>query len=311
MERFKRQIWYTNRVIWHKIHHWFIPHKETHQKARLLSWEALFGYVLLFIFLQVGFSIVGYAKPGVLGITGSIDQKKLIELTNIERVKIGLPGVSENEALDRAAALKAANMFEENYWAHFAPSGKSPWDFILGSGYKFTYAGENLAKNFYNSDDVVTAWMASSTHRDNLLNSKYQDIGIAVVEGVLNGQKTTLVVQEFGSTQNLGAAPVVAVAGKQITVAKDDYNSKLELVASGVETVVDTKASIKPILDTYSFSKTAGLSVITLLIILLTIDVLVLRRRGVFRISSHNIAHMALLSLAAGSLFLAAPGAIL
>ena len=306
MVRSERQIWYTNRVIWHKIHHWFIPHRETHQKARLISWQALFGYVLLFIFLQVGFSIVGYAKPGVLGITGSIDQKKLIELTNQEREKKGLPAVSENEALDRAAALKAANMFEENYWAHFAPSGKSPWDFILGSGYKFTYAGENLAKNFYNSDDVITAWMASPTHRDNLLNSKYQDIGIAVVEGVLNGQKTTLVVQEFGSTQNLGAAPVVAVAGKQITVAKDDYNSKLELVAPAVETVVS-----KPILDPYSFSKTAGLWVISLLIVLLTIDVLVLRRRGVFRISSHNLAHMALLSLAAGSLFLAGPGAIL
>ena len=307
MARLERQIWYTNRVIWHKIHHWFIPHRETHQKARLISWEALFGYILLFIFLQVGFSIVGYAKPGVLGITGSIDQKKLIELTNQEREKKGLPAVSENEALDRAAALKAANMFEENYWAHFAPSGKSPWDFILGSGYKFTYAGENLAKNFYNSDDVITAWMASPTHRDNLLNSKYQDIGIAVVEGVLNGQKTTLVVQEFGSTQNLGAAPVVAVQGKQITVAKDDYNSKLELVAS----VLDTKANIKPILDPYAFSKTAGLWVISLLIVLLTIDVLVLRRRGVFRISSHNLAHMALLSLAAGSLFLAGPGAIL
>ena len=306
MVRSERQIWYTNRVIWHKIHHWFIPHRETHQKARLISWQALFGYVLLFIFLQVGFSIVGYAKPGVLGITGSIDQKKLIELTNQEREKKGLPAVSENEALDRAAALKAANMFEENYWAHFAPSGKSPWDFILGSGYKFTYAGENLAKNFYNSDDVITAWMASPTHRDNLLNSKYQDIGIAVVEGVLNGQKTTLVVQEFGSTQNLGAAPVVAVAGKQITVAKDDYNSKLELVAPAVETVVS-----KPILDPYSFSKTAGLWVISLLIVLLTIDVLVLRRRGVFRISSHHLAHMVLLSLAAGSLFLAGPGAIL
>lgn len=295
-------------MVWRNF---FLPHKDTHQKAHLISWEALFFYIVIFISLQVGFSIVNYTKPGILGISANIDQKKLIELTNIEREKKGLPAVSENEALDKAAALKAANMFEENYWAHFAPSGKSPWDFILGSGYKFTYAGENLAKNFYNSDDVVTAWMASPTHRDNLLNSKYQDIGIAVVEGVLNGQKTTLVVQEFGSTQNLGAAPVVAVQGKQITVAKDDYNSKLELVASAVETVVDTKANIKPILDPYSFSKTAGLSVISLLIVLLTIDVLVLKRRGVFRISSHHLAHMVLLSLAAGSLFLAGPGAIL
>lgn len=311
MVRLGRQIWYTNRMVWRNL---FLPHRETHQKAHLISWEALFGYVLLFILLQVSFSIVGFAKPGVLGITASIDQKKLIELTNIERQKKGLSPVIENEALDKAAKLKAANMFAENYWAHFAPSGKTPWDFILGSGYKFTYAGENLAKNFYKSDDVVSAWMASPTHRDNLLNSKYQDIGIAVVEGTLNGQKTTLVVQEFGSTQNLVGAPVVDVQGKQIALAKDDYNNKrsfsankLTLVASVSETKLNTNLSV----DTYLVSKTAGLSVISLIVVLLVIDFLVLKRRRVFRLSSHHIAHMALLSLAAGSLLMASPGVIL
>ena len=169
---------------------WFLPHKDTHKKAHLISWEAILIYVLFFMLLQVGFSIISYTKPGVLGITANIDQKKVIELTNIEREKKGLPPVLENEALDKAARLKAENMFSENYWAHFAPSGKTPWDFILGAGYHFTFAGENLAKNFYSSDEVVAAWMASPTHRDNLLNSHYKDIGIAVTEGILNGQKT-------------------------------------------------------------------------------------------------------------------------
>lgn len=292
----------------------FLPHKETHKKAHLISWEAFLAYVLLFILLQVSFSLVGFAKPGVLGITASIDQKKLIELTNIERQQKGISPVRENDSLNKAAKLKADNMFEENYWAHFAPSGKSPWDFILGSGYKFTYAGENLAKNFYKSDEVVAAWMASPSHRDNLLNAKYQDIGIAVVEGTLNGQKTTLVVQEFGSTQNLAGAPVVDVQGKQIAVVKNDY-IKPALVASAVETVagtvVGTQSNTKTILDPYLVSKTAGLSVISLIMILLVIDFLVLKRRGVFRLSSHHIAHMALLSLAAGSLVLASPGVII
>lgn len=289
------------------MHKWFIPHKDTHKKAHLISWQGLLGYILIFILLQVGFSIIGYAKPGILGITANIDQKTIIELTNKEREKKGLGPVSENDALDKAAQLKAQNMFEENYWAHFAPSGKSPWDFILGSGYKFSYAGENLAKNFYNSADVVAAWMASPTHRDNLLNPKYQDIGIAVVEGVLNGQKTTLVVQEFGSTQNFGPVPLVDVQGKQIALTKEDYNNKPQLVAAISETKLNTKSLIDPFL----FSKTAGLSVIVLVTILLTVDFWVLKRRGVFRLSSHHIAHMALLSLAAGSLFMTKPGAIL
>lgn len=286
---------------------WFIPHKDTHKKAHLISWEGLIIYILIFILLQVSFSIISYTKPGVLGITASIDQKKLIELTNTERQKKGLPSVSENEALDKAAALKAQNMFQENYWAHFAPSGKTPWDFILGTGYKFTFAGENLAKNFSSSDEVVKAWMASTTHRDNLLNPRYKDIGIAVAEGVLNGQKTTLVVQEFGTTQNLAVNPVVSVQGKQIIVSKEDYNHKPQLVSM----LGETKTNTSFLIDPYAISKIAGFSVISLIAVLLCIDIWVLKRRGVFRFSSHHIAHMALLSLAAGSLMWQKPGAIL
>lgn len=307
MARNWRQIWYTDRMIWHKIHHWFIPHRDTHKKAHLISWEALLIYVLFFMALQVGFSIVGFANPGILGISGNIDQKKLIELTNKERQNKGLPAVSENEALDKAAEFKARNMFEENYWAHFAPSGKTPWDFILGTGYRFTFAGENLAKNFYSSDEVVAAWMASPTHRDNLLNAKYKDIGIAVVEGVLNGQKTTLVVQEFGTTEYLAGGPTVAVQGKTIAVPSEDFFNRPALVASALQTAKSTK----PLLDPFKSSKTAGYSIIILISFLLMVDLWVLKRRGVFRISSQHIAHVALLSLAAGSLYISNPGAVL
>lgn len=285
--------------------HWFLPHKDTHKKAHLISWEAILIYVLFFIFLQVGFSIVAYTNPGVLGITANIDHKKIIELTNKEREEKGLAKVLENEALNNAARLKAENMLTENYWAHFAPSGKTPWDFILGAGYKFTFAGENLAKNFYNSEEVVAAWMASPTHRDNLLNANYQDIGIAVVEGVLNGQKTTLVVQEFGTTGVLAGKPSVNVQGKQIAVPRRDFE-KPELIL-----VASQAINTKPRLDPYQISKVAGFSLIMVITILLALDIWVLKKRGVFRISSHSIAHMALLSLAAGSLFMASPGAIL
>lgn len=288
------------------LSHWFIPHKDTHKKAHLISGEALIIYILLFIFLKVGFSVLGYAKPGILGITSNVDQKKLIELTNQERVKKGLPPVAENEALNKAALLKAQNMFSENYWAHFAPSGKTPWDFILGAGYKFTYAGENLAKNFYNSEDVVVAWMNSQTHRDNLLNSKYQDIGIVVLEGLLNGEKTTLIVQEFGSTQIAVSQPVVNAGGKQLAVSLEEYNQKPQLVAS-----VQTPLVSKVLFDPYQVYKTAGLSLISFMAILLLVDVMVLYKRGVFRLSSHQIAHMSILSITAASILTSYPGSIL
>lgn len=285
---------------------WFVPHKDTHKKAHLISWEGLVVYILIFILLQVSLSIISYAKPGVLGINGNIDQKRIIELTNQERQKKGFPPVSENEALDKAALLKAQNMFSENYWAHFAPSGKSPWDFILGSGYRFSFAGENLAKNFYNSEDIVAAWLASPTHRDNLLNPKYKDIGIAVVEGVLNGQKTTLIVQMFGTTELLASNPTVDVQGKAIEVPKQDLQNKPQYQA-----VLKESQFFKPAIDPYMVSKGAGFSIIIFIAVLLAVDIWVLKKRGVLRLSSHHIAHMALLSLAAGSLFMASPGAIL
>ena len=299
---------------------WFLPHKDTHQKAKLISWEAILIYILFFIALKVSFSVISYTKPGILGVSSNIDQKKIIELTNQERVKSGLNPVSENSTLDQAAYAKARNMFEENYWAHFAPSGKTPWDFILGSGYKFSYAGENLAKNFSTSDEVITAWMNSTSHRENLLSSKYKEIGIAVVDGVLDGQQTTLVVQMFGTTSSLIAKAVAEIPKEeptpQVTVSGENINvpnKEIEKVRSQPVYVasVTNKSSTQPILNPYSVLKTSGLTLISFLFLLLVLDLLILYRRGVLRITSNHIAHMSLLAISAATLITSGPGSIL
>jgi len=297
---------------------WFLPHRDTHQKARLITWQALLVYALLFILLQNGIKIFSLAKPGVLGTSSSITQQKIIELTNAERSKIGLPPVVENAALSQAAGKKAANMFEENYWAHFAPSGKSPWDFILSSGYKFVYAGENLAKNFANSEDVVAAWMNSPSHRENVVNPKYRDIGIAVEDGILNGQKTTLVVQEFGSTNNqlvaLAPTELVAQVARNMPEASVEPEVQVVPVAAFREQATQPRvvtlqqtlpatAIPDPLFDPFQASKVISVSIISILMILIFVDFMVLKRRGVFRISSHHFAHMAVLSLAAATIF--------
>lgn len=286
-------------------HHLFIPHKQTHEKAKLISWHALAIYVLLFMFLQVGFSIVGYSKPGVLGISSGVDQKTLIELTNLERQKLGISSVKENPILNVAAEAKAKNMFEENYWAHFAPSGKTPWDFITKSGYKFIFAGENLAKNFYTSDEVVKAWMASPSHKENIVSPKYQEIGIAVVEGTLNGQKTTLVVQMFGSTQNPADVPVIA-RNDQIPPT-----SKLIVQNPNNSLGVQNPETNGVLIDTFQVSRTFGLGLIALVSLLVFVDFIVIRRRGVIRLASHNIAHLAILSTSTIAIFMNGPGSIL
>ena len=90
-------------------------------------------------------------------------------------------------------------MLEKQYWDHFGPNGETPWQFIRASSYAYVYAGENLAKGFRTSEGVVEAWMASPTHRANIMSGNYKDIGVAVVEGELLGKQTILVVQMFGN----------------------------------------------------------------------------------------------------------------
>lgn len=290
------------------IHHWFLPHKETHQKAKLISWEGMLIFILLFILLQVSFSIVGIAKPGILGTSSTITAAKIIQLTNAERAQVGLNPVVENSVLDAAAQLKAQNMFAENYWAHFAPSGKTPWDFILGSGYKFSFAGENLAKSFQSDQDVVSAWIASSPHKENLLNPKYQDIGIAVEDGVINGQKTTLVVQMFAAPAVLAANPQLSAGGKKIELKSEEIPVKPQLVAA-----VQTAGLIgsKPLINPSQVTKSLGFMAIFFISLLLVLDFISLKRRGVARIGSHHLIHVAFLSVSIIIVLIARPGGII
>lgn len=290
------------------ISYFFLPHPETHQKAKLLSWNFLVIYILIFILVRVGLDLVSTYKPGVLGINTNLSVDRIIEDTNIERQKTGLAPLAFNADLSQAAELKAQNMFAENYWAHFSPSGKDPWGFITGAGYKFSYAGENLARNFSSADDVVKAWMASPSHRENIMNSKYQDIGIAVEEGVLQGQKTTLVVQEFGRPyEAIAAKPEVDLGGQKLVVEPEKPTADRLVMAAGTQNPAVKDALIDP----STVIKTAGITLFALISILLLLDFIVLKRRGVFRLSSEHFAHLSFLALASASVILVKAGEIL
>jgi len=97
-------------------------------------------------------------------------------------------------------------MLTKGYWAHNSPTGEQPWKWFEDDGSKYANAGENLAKNFHTSKDVTVAWMNSSSHRKNILNSNFKDVGIAVVNGKLDNEETTLVVALFGTKQSEATA---------------------------------------------------------------------------------------------------------
>jgi len=148
----------------------------------------------------------------------------LMRLTNQARKEAGLAALKQNDLLNQAAEAKAKDMFKNDYFAHTSPKGVSPWHWIKQSGYAYGYAGENLAINYDTAESEQKAWMKSPTHRANILNKNYQEIGIAVVEGKIDGKNALVTVALFASP-------------KVVVIKKENGIPTLEKLASDVEGV--------------------------------------------------------------------------
>src|SRR3989344_6873494 len=167
------------------LHHLFIPRESNNYKAKLLHQTTLLLFIVFFIVGGLLLNITKTNYPTVLGISTDITSEQLITLLNQKRQENGLSTLSFSPELATAARNKANDMLSKNYWAHNSPDGVTPWVFLKEAGYNYVYAGENLARGFNNSLDVTNAWMASPTHRANVLSPNYSDVGFAVVIGNL------------------------------------------------------------------------------------------------------------------------------
>jgi len=122
----------------------------------------------------------------------------IIEATNKQRTKKGLPALSSNSELNASAQDKLADMFTFQYFEHVSPTGESVSDIVQDHGYQYIVVGENLALgNFGGDEQVVTAWMNSPGHRANIMDTRFEDIGVAVSRGVYNGKEQWIAVQHF------------------------------------------------------------------------------------------------------------------
>jgi uncharacterized protein YkwD len=141
--------------------HLFLPHESNNHKAKILHPSSLSLLAVFLILFQFGLNLIPKNFPSVLGYASSISPAEVIRLTNAQRASAGLSELSENSLLDSAALAKGNDMLAKGYWAHFAPDGTAPWSFFQKFGYKYRYAGENLARDFSNPDSTVKAWMNS------------------------------------------------------------------------------------------------------------------------------------------------------
>lgn len=310
------------RRISHYLHRHFVPHHETGEKALALRQEALLLYSLFLFLLQFGLHLTAARFPGVLGFASNIVTEEIVILTNQERVKNGLTPLKVDPKLTGAASEKAAYMFAKSYWAHTAPDGTTPWFFIQKEKYHYLYAGENLAKDFQNSQSVLEAWMASKIgHRENILNGNYADIGVAVVNGVLDGFETTLVVQMFGS-EKVVAGTVAASSSPSDKVEEEPValvgpGSRKEFLSPGVPPLplpqnayAQTIQPRLPAVDIVSLGKSVSYTFGFFLLGLFVVDSLVIARKRLVRVGSHSIAHIMIVILLLATTWLLSPGTV-
>ncbi len=316
--------------------HYFLPHESNNFRPKTLHFSALIFYITLFLLLQLSFRVLKLTRPDILGYATDINVEKLLNLTNLKRAEAGLQPVSLNGQLSEAALAKANDMFSKNYWAHNAPDGTTPWVFISQAGYQYLYAGENLARDFNDSDSVVSAWMASPSHKENILKREYQEIGFAVVNNRLGGEETTLVVQMFGARQPNTLAQKPVTISPQAAQTQTPTPSSPEAVASPGATLkpsptpTETPVIISqnfppmalsalkiagvsrhPLVNFFATSKNLASLLTGMLLLVLASDGVLIWRRRIVRVSGHNLAHLIFLGALLGALWVTSQGVII
>ncbi len=288
--------------------HLFIPHESNNQKAKILHASSLSLIAVFLISFQILLGFTSKTFPRVLGFAANISPSEVIRLTNEKRAQNGLSPVAENSALSAAAIAKGQDMLSKDYWAHFAPDGTSPWSFFIKFGYKYKYAGENLARDFSSASGAVEGWMNSPTHRENILNPNYKEIGIGVVEGDLSGADTTIVVQFFGSRSSTAPVIPIAKAKEVTTTASASPRSLAVKVAPTVAPTLVPTASPTPaptstpqlatttstsMISPFESTKKVSLAIVGVLLLVLSLDLLIVRRKRIARIGGRTLAHLA------------------
>jgi uncharacterized protein YkwD len=263
----------------------FFPHPDNNHKAFLLQPGITAILIAVYLLNQSFIKSFTIVRPGVLGYSSEITSQKVYDLTNARRLKEGQPALHYNPILSESATAKAQDMFEHNYWSHNSPEGRTPWDFFKQANYQYSIAGENLAKDFYDTESMMKAWINSPTHHANIVNSKYQEIGIGVVNGVLNGVKTTLVVQHFGSPQN----GIVYTTSAEESVLVE--NSRVLAQSNVPET--SSKFMISPL----QISQFIGLIMFVVIIFTLGADIWATLKSKTHRLSSSSLSHIGFLAI--------------
>lgn len=281
-----------------KLIHLLLPRESNNHKAKILHSSSLIVLASFLILLQLGLNLIPKLKPSILGYASYISPSEVVRLTNEKRISAGLSALSLNQELSAAAYTKGQDMISKDYWSHVAPDGTQPWKFFNQFGYKYRYAGENLARDFTNASSAIDAWMNSPTHRENILNPKYKEIGIGVVEGDLAGVDTTIIVQFFGATYT-----DKVTATTQPTIQPT--------IAPTVTQIVEPQVQSQVLVSPFTTTRTLSLVVVGLLLLIFIVDAILVSKRRITRVAGRTFAHVAFLGMILSIILILKTGSIL
>jgi len=198
---------------------------------RLHGFKAALVYLPVGLILFAGAQAINH-KPGVpsgvLAYATSMSLDGLLNATNSQRQAGGLETLQSDKQLTAAAQAKANDMAARDYWSHTTPEGDEPWTFVKKQGYSYSKAGENLAYGFNSSNDTINGWMNSPSHRSNMLEANYQQVGFgfANTKNYDGNGPATVVVAMYGEPASSVLAEdtnnFVTNAGTIRTVSKLD-----------------------------------------------------------------------------------------
>jgi hypothetical protein len=224
---------------WLKKH--FIPHEGNEHRPHILRDIGTRNIIAIVIFLELfTFLIPIFSHISVTGQMADVLPAVLDDLTNGERQSQNLPALTVSPLLTEAAQMKANDMATNGYFAHTSPTGKTPWYWLEQVGYNYQYAGENLAVNFSDSQDVTNAWMASPEHRANIEKGQYTEVGTGVATGMYQGQQAIFVAQDFANPLPVSTQTVPANTTVETTPTNNIATTKEPTNVLGAETVINT-----------------------------------------------------------------------
>ncbi|TSC82773.1 MAG: allergen V5/Tpx-1 family protein [Parcubacteria group bacterium Gr01-1014_20] len=190
---------------------YFIPHAENDHRPHFLRRERVVYAIALLVIFETLFLLGNFLVFPQSKFLAAILPNVLVDYANEARGGQSLVLLKLDPNLAKGAQMKAEDMAARGYFAHVSPEGVTPWYWFDQADYNFVYAGENLAINFTDSREVTNAWLASPTHRANILNNHFTEVGIGVAEGLYEGRNAFFVVQFFGR-------PMPAVISEELQV---------------------------------------------------------------------------------------------